>query len=272
MTTERAFPAPPALATSLERWDAAGRPPGVEPRLASTVLLVRPDGSEVFMIRRVPTMEFAPSMWVFPGGGVDPRDAEVEVDWAGPAPQDWAQLLGVSAQVAVTLVMAAIRELFEECGVLLAGTPSGVLTDLDETWATDRAALIAHERSFGQVLRDRRLTLRSDLLFVQDHWLTPGFEKRRYDTYFFTAVLPEGQEPDDHTTESASSEWIRPAELIERWSAGRAAMLPPTVLQLELLRDEDHAPRHHPIPVAVEPSPRLDENGRWQLVARLNPR
>lgn len=223
------------------------------------------------MIRRVPTMEFAPSTWVFPGGGVDPRDAEVEVDWAGPSPVQWGRLLGVPADTAVTLVMAAIRELFEECGVLLVGTPSGVLTDIDDSWAVDRAGLIAHERSFAEVLRDRGLTLRSDLLFVRDHWVTPPFEKRRYDTYFFSALLPDGQEPDDLTTESAASQWIRPAELLQQWTQGAAAMLPPTVLQLESLDQGHAAPEHQPIPIAVQPEPKLGPDG-WRLVARLNPR
>lgn len=235
------------------------------------MLLVRPDGTEVFMIRRVPTMEFAPSMWVFPGGGVDPRDAEIEVDWVGPAPAHWARLLAVPEDVAVTLVMAAIRELFEECGILLAGTRDAVLDHVDRSWAKDRAALVAHERSFAQVLHDRGLAVRTDLLFVQDHWVTPEFEKRRYDTYFFTAVLPEGQEPDDATTESAVSQWVVPADLVLRHRAGEVLMLPPTVLQLELLRDEPHGPRHHPIPIAVQPTPHRSADG-WLLVTRLNPR
>ncbi|PWJ27469.1 NUDIX domain-containing protein [Branchiibius hedensis] len=271
MTTERSFPAPPPLAKTLDRWDADGRPAGVEPKLAATVLLVRPDGSEVFMIRRVPTMEFAPSMWVFPGGGVDPRDAEVSVDWVGPDATQWARLLGVSAEVAVTLVMAALRELFEECGVLLVGTADAVLTEIDDSWMVDRAALIAHEKSFAEVLHERGLAVRSDLLFVQDHWVTPGFEKRRYDTFFFTAVLPEGQEPDDATSESAVSQWVQPTALLAEHQAGSALMLPPTVLQLELLRDEPHAPGHHEIPIAVEPTPQLGPDG-WLLVTQLNPR
>lgn len=223
------------------------------------------------MIRRVPTMEFAPSMWVFPGGGVDPRDAEVSVDWVGPDAAQWGTLLGVSADVAVTLVMAALRELFEECGVLLAGTADTVLTQVDGSWAGDRSALIAHEKSFAQVLHERGLAVRSDLLFVQDHWVTPGFEKRRYDTFFFTAVLPDGQEPDDATSESAVSQWVAPSALLAEHRAGAALMLPPTVLQLELLRDELHAPRHHDIPIAVEPTPQRGPDG-WLLVTELNPR
>ena len=108
-----------------------GEPPAVtepaQPKLASTVMLVRDDEGplEVFMLRRVSSMAFAPSMHVFPGGGVDRRDAEDELPWAGPAVEEWAEVFGTDEASARMLVAAAIREIFEETGVLLAAHPDG---------------------------------------------------------------------------------------------------------------------------------------------------
>lgn len=108
------FRLPPALAEQARQFAAAGGVP-VEPRLASTVMLLRAP-FEVYLLRRVPTMAFAASMYVFPGGGVDPRDATVQPDWAGPSPADWAARLGLAESVARSVVCAAVREVFEESG------------------------------------------------------------------------------------------------------------------------------------------------------------
>lgn len=226
--------------------DAADpRPEPVEPKLASTVLLVRDraagpgdddtSGVEVFMIRRVPTMEFAPSMWVFPGGGADERDGETEVPWGGPSPARWAERIGVQEFVARQLVIAAVREVFEECGVLLAGADERtVLGNVSGAeWHAERAGLLAKEQSFAQMLSRRGLTLRSDLLTLRDHWVTPPFEPKRYDTYFFAALLPEGQIPDDATTEADVSAWVDPHDLLRRVADGSDRMLPPTVVNVE---------------------------------------
>lgn len=218
-------------------WLDAGSPAGAPPRSAATVMLLRDGdvGVEVFMMRRVRTMAFAPSMWVFPGGGVDARDAATLPDWAGPSPQEWADRLAVPRETAVSLVVAAAREVFEESGVLLASRGDGdtlAAPDHPER-AADRAALLARDLSFAELLRARGLTLRTDLLQVQDHWVTPEFEPKRYDTWFFAALLPRGQEPDDDTTESDVSTWVRPAELLAAHQRGEAMMLPPTELQLQ---------------------------------------
>jgi len=208
-------------------------------RLASTVMLLResPSGAEVFVQRRVSSMKFAPSMWVFPGGGMDPRDEARDVPWAGPSPQDWARLMGVPEPVAQALVIAAVREVFEECGVLLAG-PSAetvVLDVAEPDWQADRAALLDRSLAFGELLQRRELRLRSDLLALQDHWITPEMEPRRYDTWFFSALLPERQVADAHTTEAEEAVWRRPADVLAQAQAGQARMFPPTRVQLERL-------------------------------------
>ncbi len=223
-------------------WLTGERPEPVTPRRAATVMLVRdaerPDagsGVEVFMLRRVASMDFAPRMWVFPGGGVDPRDDEPDLPWAGPHATEWAARLGCDDGLARALVCAAVREVFEECGVLLAGpSPDTVVADLrDPEWDRERAALLAREQSFAQLLLRRGLVLRSDLLSAQGHWLTPEFEHRRYDTWFFAALLPEGQIPDDDTSEADVADWTDPQGLLDAYGRGEALLLPPTIVSVE---------------------------------------
>ncbi|GAB3587772.1 NUDIX hydrolase [Calidifontibacter terrae] len=234
---ERLWTPAGGLARVAGAWIDAGSPAGAPPRSAATVMLLRDGeaGVEVFMMRRVRTMEFAPSMWVFPGGGVDARDVAGPPDWSGPSAQQWAERLEVSVDEAVSLVVAAAREVFEESGVLLASRGDGdMLAPADHPQrAADRAALLNRDLSFAELLRARGLTLRTDLLQVQDHWVTPEFEPKRYDTWFFAALLPAGQEPDDDTTESDVSTWVRPADLLAAKERGEALMLPPTELQLQ---------------------------------------
>jgi 8-oxo-dGTP pyrophosphatase MutT (NUDIX family) len=232
----------PSLRARADAWLSA--PEGTEPvapRRAATVMFVRDwaadgdSGVEVFMLRRVATMVFAPRMMVFPGGGVDPRDADTELPWAGPAPAEWAARLEVDEATAGALVAAAVREVYEESGVLLAGpTPDQVIEDVSgELWHEQRRRLLAREASLSEVLREHDLLLRSDLLGYRAHWITPEFEARRYDTRFFSAVVPQGQRADDDTTEADVADWVRPADLLRAWRDGAALMLPPTIVAVE---------------------------------------
>ncbi|GAA2377643.1 NUDIX hydrolase [Dactylosporangium salmoneum] len=218
------FQLPPALAEQARRFAAEGGVP-VEPRLASTVVLLR-DPFEAYLIRRVATMAFAASMYAFPGGGVDPRDSAVHPAWAGPSPQEWAARLAVDEAVARSIVCAAVREVFEESGVLLAGPgPDTVVGDVSGAeWEAARLALIARELGFAEFLSRRGLVLRSDLLTPWSRWITPEFEPRRFDTYFFLARLPGGQVPRDVGGEADDHVWCAPAEAAD----GRYTMLPPT--------------------------------------------
>jgi 8-oxo-dGTP pyrophosphatase MutT (NUDIX family) len=190
---------------------------------------------EVFMMRRTATMEFAPEMMVFPGGGVDPRDADPSLPWAGPSPARWAETLLADEVTARELVVAAVREVFEECGVLLAGPDAdSVIGDVSgPQWHAEREALLSRELSLAQLLIRRGLVLRSDLLRARAHWITPEFEPKRYDTRFFAALLPAGQIPDDQTSEADHADWTDPARLLEDYANGSALMLPPTVVWVE---------------------------------------
>ena len=181
------------------------------------------------------TMAFAPRTWVFPGGGVDARDDAPDLPWAGPRPREWAETMGCEVGLARSLVCAAVREVFEECGVLLAGPSADtVVADLrDPEWDVERSALLSKEQSFAELLLRRGLVLRSDLLSPQGRWVTPEFEPRRYDTFFFAALLPEGQIPDDDTSEADHADWTDPAELLAAYEMGEAILLPPTVVSVE---------------------------------------
>lgn len=205
-----------------------------DPRHASTVVLLRDrdEGMDVYLLRRHGGMAFAGGMYAFPGGGVDPRDSEAAVDdvWAGPPPEVWAERLGTSTDVARALVCAAVRETFEESTVLLAGPDGETLVDdtTGDSWEADRQALLARELALSDLLRRRGLVLRSDLLQVWAHWVTPAFEPRRYDTAFFVARMPAGQRTRDVSGEADRVVWMSPAEAVAGADGGELLMLPPT--------------------------------------------
>jgi 8-oxo-dGTP pyrophosphatase MutT (NUDIX family) len=211
----------------------------VTPRRAATVMLLKDtdDGPAVHMLRRRTSMAFAAGAYAYPGGGVDPRDDEHHVRWAGPARAWWATRLGVDETAAQAIVCAAVRETYEEAGVLLAGpTPDTVVGDTTGAgWEADRAALVARETSFAEFLERRGLVLRSDLLSAWTRWITPEFEPRRYDTWFFVAALPEGQRTRNASTEADRTVWIHPADAARAHDEGELLMMPPTVATLRQL-------------------------------------
>jgi 8-oxo-dGTP pyrophosphatase MutT (NUDIX family) len=214
----------------------------VVPRDASTVVLLRdgdgrPGGIEVYLLRRSAAMAFAPGYCVFPGGGVDPRDDEPGIGWAGPSAQEWGELLSTSVDHARGLVCAAVRETFEESGVLLAGpTPDSLVADTTgDDWEEDRRRLEGRDVAFRDVLRRRGLVLRTDLLRWWGSWVTPEQEPRRYNTRFFVARLPKGQVTRDVSTESDEVHWLAVRDALDAVDSGRLTMLPPTyVTCLEL--------------------------------------
>lgn len=260
------------LARAYEGFCAAGTSPAV-PRLAATVMLVR-SPREVFMLRRAATMAFVPEAVVFPGGGVDPADDGARCSWIGPDEEVWARRMGTSADVARRVVTAAARELFEECGVLLAGDERGVcsLDASEPAWAEERRRLVSHETSLADVLKRHGLALRADLLGLRSHWLTPEFEPRRYDTYFFAALAPTGQEPDSRTSEADRAGWVDPQAMFDRAAQGLVRLVPPTAYNLAHLL---HAPGVESFAAGVEETgrvmlePAVREGGRAVLTCRL---
>ena len=238
-----------------------GKTAPVAPRDAATVMLLRPSpgggqpapparpgapdtpagpdappgsGLQVYMLRRQSSMAFAPGAFVFPGGSVDARDAEIEVGWAGPDAREWGRMIDAPADLARALVSAAVRETFEECGVLLAGpTADTVVADTrGEDWEADRAALLARSVSLAGLLRRRGLVLRSDLLRPWARWITPVTEERRYDTRFFAAALPAGQRARDVSGEADDAAWVAPGEALAAARRKEIFLLPPTAVTL----------------------------------------
>jgi 8-oxo-dGTP pyrophosphatase MutT (NUDIX family) len=237
-----------------------GRLTPAVPRDAATVILLRPGdgagpgtGVEAFLLRRTAELEFAPGACVFPGGSVDERDADPGIGWAGPAPEDFAAQLDVPPERARALVCAAIRETFEESGVLLAGPAddgaglvSAGLVNESAALAADRHALLTGSTTLGEVLGRRGLMLRTDLLTPWARWITPEVSPRRFDTWFFAAALPAGQTataaPEGHTDpgESESGTWLRPGAALDAAQAGEITLLPPTAVTLrELAAHQD---------------------------------
>jgi 8-oxo-dGTP pyrophosphatase MutT (NUDIX family) len=215
---------------------AAGRTAAAAPRNAATVMLLRPcppDGVEVLMLRRTAAMKFAPGAYVFPGGSVDEADFSAEIGWHGPSPADFGARLGCPAELAGALVCAAVRETFEESGVLLAGTPDRSTVGLaDPSWEADRMALTAGTLTLPGLLAKRGLAVRADLLVPWTRWITPEAEPRRFDTWFFAAALPAGQEATGHLAEADKTAWLRPADAISAARAGTISLLPPTAATL----------------------------------------
>ncbi|OIJ69686.1 NUDIX hydrolase [Streptomyces mangrovisoli] len=211
----------------------------VAPRRAATVMLLKDTtaGPAVHMLRRRASMAFAGGAYAYPGGGVDPRDDDHQVRWAGPTRAWWAKRLGVDETGAQAIVCAAVRETYEEAGVLLAGeSADSVVGDTTgEDWEADRAALVARELSFAGFLERRGLVLRSDLLGAWTRWITPEFEARRYDTFFFVAALPEGQRTRNASTEADRTVWIRPGQAAGGYDSGELTMMPPTIATLRQL-------------------------------------
>jgi len=224
--------APPPELLERARMLREGRFEPVDARDAATVALLRdsPTGPEVYLLRRVRAMAFAGGMHVFPGGSVDPADAAAETAWAGPPASAWARSLGCAEPLARALVCAAVRETFEESGVLLAGpSPDEVLADVStDDWEAERVALEARQHSLSELLARRSLVLRADLLRPLAHWITPEVEPRRFDTRFFLARMPEGQVCREVGGEADQRVWVRPADAL----AAGLQMMPPTAVTL----------------------------------------
>ena len=224
-------------------------------------------------------MAFAGGMCVFPGGGVDPRDFDHQIAWAGPTPEEWAARLGTDEAKARALVCAAVRETFEESGVLLAGESADtvVADTTGEDWERDRAALEARELAFTEFLDQRGLVLRTDLLGVWAAWLTPVFEPRRYRTWFFVADLPGGQRTRDVSSESDQVTWLPAMQAVRDVEEERMLMLPPTYLTcLEVGQHADPAAvldsaRDRSVEMFMPEVEETPEGGLLSIPPRLEP-
>jgi len=208
-------------------------------RLATTVILARDsrEGLEVWVQERVMTMPNYPGMTVFPGGGVDSRDfpgrSWNDGDlWFGRSAISLARTLGVTKYKAHALLFAAVRELFEETGTLLAVDDDGVLLRDARPFHQQRLQLESHELSLTDVLRDNDLNVHSGLLFPYARWVGRSERGTWFDTFSWIATIPGGQEPDGDTGEADDANWFPPRLLIEGWRAGLVRFAPSTWAQL----------------------------------------
>lgn len=174
------------------------------------------------MSRRSATASFAPGAYVFPGGGIDPADA---------ASHHIAARRPTQGDLHLTQAIAAIRESFEELGVLLARHADGRFATSADIAAMDRRA------PFASQCQARGLTLAADGVFVLAHWITDRDLPRRFDVPFLVARMPQGQEPVADESEQFEPVWVRPALALERHEAGNFLMIFPTIRTLQRLVD-----------------------------------
>jgi 8-oxo-dGTP pyrophosphatase MutT (NUDIX family) len=218
--------------------------PATKPlREAATVMLLRdaPGGMEVFMLRRTLNASFVGGAYVFPGGAVDPADRHDDVAAHCIATTDAAasDLLGVAGG-GLAYWVAALRECFEEAGVLLARTADGAAVSFaDEAVAArfngHRHAVHDGRLRMVELCAAEGLRLATDDVRYVSHWVTPAGEPRRFDTRFFVARAPADQEPLHDDNETIDSLWVNPAVALERQRNGELFMIFPTIKNLEHL-------------------------------------
>lgn len=219
-------------------------PADVEVRLAATVMIVRDsgDGPEVFMLRRNPQSAFVGGAFVFPGGAVDDHDRldpDLDDITSGLTDADASARLGIGTG-GLAYWVAAIRECFEEAGLLLAYGPDGTIMRFDDPrtesrFARHRAAVDAGAVRLVEVCEQEGLTLACDSIHYFSHWITPVGPPRRYDTRFFVARAPELQIGVHDDRETVANLWVRPSDALERRAAGELEMIQPTIRNLEAI-------------------------------------
>ena len=230
---------------------------------ASTVVLVRPcaDGLEVFLVRRHDNVAFMGGAHVFPGGRVDPADQLAGREVGNDDPE--ARMRDRSAKDAIAFQVAAVRELFEEAGVLLARSSDGdtargpIVSIADgavDRFDGYRRALLDGDITLRDLLERERLCVALDALALFAHWVTPVVETRRFDTYFFLAIAPDSQDAAHDDRETTHGVWVRPADALERCLRGELALPPPTwttlraLSHLRTVADAWHWAKAQPVP------------------------
>ena len=259
--------------------DAPFDPAAVPIRAAATVMLVRDhpiNGLEVFMLQRTLAAVFAKGMYVFPGGRVDANDNEdqLEAICDGLDDEEASALLGIP-NGGLSYWVAAIRECFEEAGVLLARpTNSNELVRFDtdsvlqNRFSVARHAIHDSNMSLVELCATENLRLVTNNIHYVSHWITPLGEPRRFDTRFFIARAPEAQEPLHDDNETIASLWVSPIEALERHARGDLAMISPTTSNLQFLAphgtttDALNAAKKIGTPTAILPKLKTDAEGK----------
>jgi 8-oxo-dGTP pyrophosphatase MutT (NUDIX family) len=215
------------------------------PKKAATVILLReikPEGFEVFLLKRHEKSSFMGGNFVYPGGRVDRGDGSLEIcsHCKGISPEQAHQILGESLSPEESLAhwVAGIRELFEEAGVLLAydriGNPFCLQNPVEqERFLNYRGLLNKRNLNLLHLAQEERLLFALDQLHYYAHWITPEARSERFDTRFFLACHPEGQEATYDQKETTVGVWLTPKQALEENLKGKAALSPPTLKTLE---------------------------------------
>ncbi|PNI09006.1 NUDIX hydrolase [Arthrobacter sp. AFG7.2] len=212
----RLFALPQDLEGAAQSWLEHGERTPRAARLASSVVLLRdsPTGLETWLAYRPGSSPLG--VLAFPGGSLDTADDD-PVGWLGPSPQHWAEQMGTSdVGLARRHVLGAIRELFEETGLLLAGPDMAGTVEGTSTpeWMRARVAVAEQERTFPEILAKRGLSVRTDLLKSLVNWRSPDFAHRRFDTRYFAATVPLNQHPTLLEEKGVWGRWVNAADVI----------------------------------------------------------
>jgi glyoxylase-like metal-dependent hydrolase (beta-lactamase superfamily II)/8-oxo-dGTP pyrophosphatase MutT (NUDIX family) len=250
------------------------------PRPAATLVLVRDAraGMEVFMIRRTQSAAFMGGAHVFPGGGVDASDASAELaaHCHGLDDAQASGLLGLE-QGGLAYWAAAVRECFEEAGLLLAHDAKGEYADLNhaeraQVFAQWRESVRTGRATLAELCREHELRLAAGRMAYYSHWITQPGRPRRYDTRFFVAEAPLSQTPSHDNREAVDHAWIQPAEALARHRRGEMHLVFPTIKTLEsiaqfntaaALMEYARSPRKMPV---MAPRTASSRDGRKLLV------
>jgi 8-oxo-dGTP pyrophosphatase MutT (NUDIX family) len=251
--------------------------PPLVPRPAATVTLVRDtlQGIEVLMMQRNFQSVFVPGAYVFPGGAVDKRDASAEVAalCKGLDDAEASRKLGI-ASGGLAYWVAAIRESFEEAGILLACNERGEMVTLDDAMRAGRFHAYRQrveqgEHPLSEMLHDEGLHLPLQEMTYFSHWITPAGSPRRYDTRFFVAAAPAAQKPLHDNGETIDHLWVRPAEALSLHKQNKFDMRTPTVHTLRLFAEHDNVAslmqRMQALGNIPVVAPRINRDGRRLL-------
>lgn len=221
--------------------DTVGTPTGepVRPRPAATVILLREAASapEILLLKRNRSTGFVPGAYVFPGGRVDHADGSeaASARWTELSVEEAGRRLGIGPGGPVTALAfytAAVREAFEETGLLLT-RPFASVDSPESPFSAGRDALLEDRGSWPGFLENHELRMDGRRLEYVAHWVTPVVEPRRYDTRFFAAVVPEGSEARIDPREMVDAVWLRASDALDRHEAGDLPMIFPTIRTLE---------------------------------------
>lgn len=246
-------------------WKKRQKEIAMDIRPAATLVLTRdtPHGLEVLLMQRTWDAAFLPGYFVFPGGAVDTRETEARAHTAGAADTEISHTMSLD-EGGADYMLAAVRECFEEAGILLATDAGGALiTDTHEALG-HREAVYRNDMALADVCQRHGLTIPLDRLAYLSHWITPPGPSRRFDTRFFVAVAPDGQAASHDGHETIDHIWIAPADALADHRAGRRLLGMPTIRTLRMLTDFSdtaammrYAHANPPEPIPSKPWPAI---------------